>query len=216
MPRRPGSDRRRRRRGDQLTHDRRARQHRDGARPVLPGPALSGRGKRHRLPGQHRPGRTALPCAARRQGEGLGRSTLAEPTSKQRSVLQRLLRHAPRGASGDPAPRSRHRAAPLRPRSQGLDPRAQPLPRPDGQVRRLAESRKRRHSRHHHPHLGAGFRPGPLVEKRLASQSRRGQMHQHHPTSARANRSRRSAPGQPTAAGQRTARLLYTATVVED
>ena len=128
LPRAPRRAGRRRRRGDDARNDRRPRQHRDRARPLLPGAALPGGRQRHRLPGQHRPGIAALQRAQRRQGQGVDADP--GPADQQPALLlQRLLRHAAGGAPGDPAPRPGHRAAPLQPAQPGLDPRAQPLPR---------------------------------------------------------------------------------------
>ena len=127
----------------------------------------------------------ALPGAEGRQSQVLD----ADPGRADQQaalLLQRLLRHPAAGAPGDPAPRPGHQPASLQPAQSGLDPRAQSLPRPDGQVRRLAEGRKGRHRRAHHPDLGAGLRPGPRGAERLASQPRTGPVHQLPPPSARA------------------------------
>ena len=122
-----------------------------------------------------------LPFRVRRDGKVKAWTlTLAEPTSKQRSFFNGFFGTPPEARLAILRRVPGTEPAPLQPAQPGLDPRAQPLPRPDGQVRRLAEGRKGRHRRPHDPHLGPGLRPGPLGEERLASQPRAGQVHQHH------------------------------------
>ena len=96
-------------------HDRRARQ----ARATMPDPscpelALPGDRQRHRLPGQHRPDQPALPRAAGRQDQVLDPDPGAAD-QQPALLLQRLLRHAARGAPRDPAPHPGHQPAALQP-----------------------------------------------------------------------------------------------------
>ena len=136
--------------------------------------------------------------------------TLAQPTNKQRSFFNGFFGTPPqarlailRRIPGTNPPRYNLR-------SQGSVKVLSPYLGPDGQIRRLAESRKGRHRRPHRPDLGPGLRPGPARQQRLARQPRAGQMHQLH----------RRPPGRaPEKVGRRadygcnysTARLLYTA-----
>ena len=74
-----------RRRSDHDAHHGRPRQHRDDARPILPRAALPGDRQRHRLPGQHRPGQ--LPFRVPRRQDQAWTLTLAQPTNSQRSFF---------------------------------------------------------------------------------------------------------------------------------
>ncbi len=214
LPRGPDRPHGRRRRRQSPEHDRRPRSDLDRARPVLPGPALPGDRQRHRLPGQQRPGPLAFPGSARRHDQVLDPDPGAAD-QQAALLLQRLLRHPAAGAAVDPAPHPRHQPAPLQPAQPGLGQGAHALPGADGQIRLLAEGRKGRHRRPHRSHLGPRLRPGPAGEQRLARQPR----------------TRHSAPTQPTirqgepleklnrratfGCKYSTARLLYTATLVE-
>ena len=123
--------------------------------------------------------RSALHRPQQRHDQGLDPDP--GPADQQTALLlQRLLRHPAGGPPRDPAPRARHQPAALQPAQPGLDQGPQPLPRPDGQVRLLAEGRKGRHRRPHRPHLGPRLRPGTPLEQRLASQPRPRHLHQLH------------------------------------
>ena len=124
---------------------------------------------------------TSLPFNVNRSGKVTAWTlTLAQPTNSQRSFFNGFFGTPPearlailRRVPGTSPPRYNLR-------SPGLGPRAQPLLRPDGQVRRLAEGRKGRHRRPHDPHLGTGLRAEPAGQERLAGEPRTGQVHQHH------------------------------------
>ncbi len=169
---------------------------------VLPRPALPGGRQRHRLPGLQRPDPEPVPGPDRRHDQVVD----ADPRPADRQpahLLQRLLRHAARGAAGDPPPRPRHQPAALQPAPPGRGQGADPVPRADGQIRRLAEGRKGRHHRHHRADLGADVLPGTRGQQRLAGEPRAGRLHQldRHPPGPAAGS--RSANAPPTAASTR-------------
>ncbi len=73
--------------------------------------------------------------------------TLAQPTNRQRSFFNGFFGTPPEARLAILRRVPGHQPATLQPAPPGLDPRAQPLPRQDGQVRRQPESRKGRHRR---------------------------------------------------------------------
>ena len=184
------------------------------ARPLLPGAALPGGRQRHRLPGQQRPGEPALPRPARRQGQGLDADP--GPADQQPALLlQRLLRHpaarrawrscaasrAPTRPATTCAARARSRSsAPTSARRSGSAPRCR--------SRRATSSASR-------------SRPGPRPSPRACPTNNVWRASREPGNCTNATDVRQGEPqekvGRRATYGCRytTARLLYTATVVE-
>ena len=126
--------------------------------------------------------------------------TLAQPTSSQRSFFNGFFGTPPEARLAILRRVAGHQPAALQPAQPGLDPGAQPLPRPDGQVRRLLKVEKGDIVGLTVPTWAPAFAQGLAAEQRLARQPRAGQLHQldRRPPGRTAAEGRHAAP--PTAA----------------
>ena len=180
--------------------DGRPRRHRD-RRPTPPARSCPARRSAASPASRSAPARHRCPSASASDGKIKSWTlTLSQPTSSQRSFFNGFFGTPPEARLAILRRVAGHQPAPLQPARPGLDPGAQPLPGPDGQVRRLAAGRKGRHRRPHRPDLGPGLRPGPARQQRLARQPRTRQMHQLHRRPPGRTAGQRSAAAPPTAA----------------